>query len=58
MIYTTFAQLYDELMEPTMYDRWLAFVDQEKISKKEKMLDLACGSGRLALKLKKAGYNV
>lgn len=41
-----------------MYDRWLAFVDQEKISKKEKMLDLACGSGRLALKLKKAGYNV
>jgi ubiquinone/menaquinone biosynthesis C-methylase UbiE len=57
MIYTTFAQLYDELMEPKMYDDWLAYA-QKKLIKGSKTLDLACGSGRLAVMLAQKGYDV
>lgn len=57
MIYATFAQLYDDLMEPSMYDRWLSYVSS-KIKTDGQILELACGSGRLAVLLKQAGYNV
>ncbi|MCP0886723.1 class I SAM-dependent methyltransferase [Ligilactobacillus sp. WILCCON 0076] len=58
MNYTTFAQLYDELMEPSMYDKWLAFVERQAISKQDTILDLACGTGRLAVMLAQAQYDI
>ena len=58
MIYTTFSQLYDELMEPTMYEQWLAFVQKELDKNKGPLLDLACGAGRLAVMLAQAGFDV
>ncbi len=58
MIYQTFAKLYDELMDPTMYDQWLDFVSQRQSDKSANWLDLACGSGRLAVKLIQQGYQV
>lgn len=46
MIYSSFAKLYDELMDPTMYDQWLEFVNQELDPTEGEVLDLACGAGR------------
>lgn len=58
MIYQTFAKLYDDLMDPAMYDQWLDFVSKRQPEKKVDWLDLACGSGRLAVKLIQSGYQV
>ncbi|MDV7718791.1 methyltransferase domain-containing protein [Pediococcus ethanolidurans] len=58
MIYQTFAKLYDDLMDPAMYDQWLDFVSKRQPEKKVNWLDLACGSGRLAVKLIQSGYQV
>ena len=32
MIYTTFAKLYDDLMDPEMYANWLDFAEDELVS--------------------------
>ncbi|KRM57397.1 class I SAM-dependent DNA methyltransferase [Secundilactobacillus malefermentans] len=58
MIYSTFAKLYDELFDPAMYDEWLDFVNQNIERRDGQLLDLACGTGRLAVKLLEAGYLV
>lgn len=62
MIYETFARVYDRLMDDQLYDEWFDYV-KERIplitnGHPTKLLELACGSGTLALKLKKAGYDV
>lgn len=57
MIYTTFAQLYDELMDPDMYANWLDLV-KTQLPANANLLDLACGSGRLAVSLAQNGYQV
>ena len=54
MIYTTFAKLYDDLMDPEMYANWLDFAEGELAS--GNVLDLACGSGRFAVKLAEHGF--
>ncbi|MGV0167262.1 class I SAM-dependent DNA methyltransferase [Furfurilactobacillus sp. WILCCON 0119] len=58
MIYDQFAAFYDELFDPAMYDSWLDFVRRQGVSKDAQILDLACGTGRLAVKLVSAGYHV
>ncbi|WP_125981424.1 class I SAM-dependent DNA methyltransferase [Loigolactobacillus iwatensis] len=58
MIYQTFATLYDEMMDTTLYDRWLSFVQKYAPKKAHKLLELACGTGILAVKLAKQGYQV
>ncbi|WP_261810435.1 class I SAM-dependent DNA methyltransferase [Levilactobacillus humaensis] len=58
MIYQTFAELYDELFDPAMYDQWLDFVAQRVDPKDGDLLDLACGSGRLGVLLAQKGYQV
>lgn len=57
MIYTTFAKLYDELMDPEMYEQWFLFA-KKHLSLDDRILELACGSGRLAVRLAQAGYQV
>lgn len=63
MIYTEFAKFYDDLFDVTLYDRWAHFVEiQTKGIQKDrselKILDLACGTGRLAIKLAQMGFQV
>ena len=58
MSYQTFAQVYDAIMDETLYDRWGQFVDKHLQNKKTKLLELACGTGALAVALSKRGYTV
>ncbi|MDV0430837.1 class I SAM-dependent methyltransferase [Lactiplantibacillus sp. DA1] len=58
MIYQTFAELYDELFDPAMYQQWLDFVRRELPSQDGQLLELACGTGRLGVLLAQAGYQV
>ncbi|MFK5675789.1 class I SAM-dependent DNA methyltransferase [Ligilactobacillus sp. LYQ60] len=57
MIYTTFAQLYDQLMEPAFYTQWMVYA-RKRLIPRAPTLDLACGSGRLSVALAQAGYPV
>ena len=57
MIYQTFAQLYDELFDPQLYECWQAYV-QESVTPGATLLDLAGGAGRLGVKLAQAGFAV
>lgn len=63
MIYTEFAKFYDDLFDATLYDRWAHFVVNktkgiQKQPSEIKILDLACGTGRLAVKLAQKGFQV
>ncbi|ALC81692.1 MULTISPECIES: class I SAM-dependent DNA methyltransferase [Bacillus] len=61
MIYRDFASVYDELMSHAPYDEWLKWIDESiKAAGKEKgsVLDLACGTGELTLRLAKNGFEV
>lgn len=58
MMYAQFAEFYDELFDPAMYDSWLDFVRQQHPADQTDVLELACGTGRLAVKLIQAGYQV
>ncbi|KRM68116.1 methyltransferase [Apilactobacillus ozensis DSM 23829 = JCM 17196] len=57
MIYTSFAQLYDELFDSDMYDNWFEFVAKH-VDKDSNILNVACGNGRLDCLLLENGYNV
>lgn len=59
MIYTTFAQLYDQLMDPVVYEEWIKYFKQQvAVDTNAKVLDLGCGSGALTLLLQEAGYQL
>lgn len=61
MSYGKFAYLYDQLMEDAPYDSWVELIIQkvEKFSVTgKKLLDLACGTGQLSIRLGKQGYDV
>lgn len=63
MIYTEFAKFYDDLFDATLYDRWADYVVESAQQMNQapsdlKILDLACGTGRLAVKLAKLGFQV
>ncbi|MEE8823949.1 dTDP-3-amino-3,6-dideoxy-alpha-D-glucopyranose N,N-dimethyltransferase [Lentilactobacillus sunkii] len=63
MIYTEFAKFYDDLFDATLYERWAAYVVRQagiigKENNELKILDLACGTGRLAIKLAQMGFQV
>lgn len=61
MSYQKFAYLYDELMDDVPYDEWVNWV---KVLKEKyglngnKILDLACGTGELSVRLQAAGFDV
>lgn len=61
MIYDGFASVYDHLMVDTPYDEWYEFLLKvyKKYNLKGKdILDLACGTGAMSLRLSKSGYKV
>ncbi|MBT2690295.1 class I SAM-dependent methyltransferase [Bacillus sp. ISL-47] len=61
MSYGKFAYLYDQLMEDVPYDSWVELISQKAGKygvRGKKLLDLACGTGQLAIRLGKQGYDV
>lgn len=61
MSYEKFAYLYDELMQDVPYENWINIVndytEKYRISGR-KLLDLACGTGELSVRLAAEGYAV
>ena len=59
--YSGFAKVYDRLMEDVPYDKWIENIKKligEINLKPQNVLELACGTGTLSLKISKMGYNV
>jgi ubiquinone/menaquinone biosynthesis C-methylase UbiE len=59
MSFQIFAHYYDEIMDQSVYDSWLRYV--EKYTNGEKglnLMDLACGTGKIAVQLAKKGHHV
>lgn len=60
--YKEFARVYDEFMDQTPYDTWFCNVQnlfaQYHVPKRGMILDLGCGTGKMARRLSRAGYNV
>ena len=60
--YRDFARVYDEFMDQTPYDEWLLNIlnifKEYKIDKDTQVLDLGCGTGKMARKLVREGYQV
>lgn len=53
MIYHTFAQLYDQLFDDELYQKWAAYTMANGGQDAQQILDLAGGAGRLAVLLAK-----
>ena len=61
MTYGKFAYLYDDLMKDVPYDEWVRFLQiqvQTYGVEGQKILDLACGTGELSIRLSSAGFEV
>jgi SAM-dependent methyltransferase len=61
MTYEKFAYLYDELMKDVPYEEWVQFINKEASAygiTGKKLLDLACGTGELSIRLAEEGYEV
>ncbi len=61
MSYERFAYVYDYLMQDVPYDGWLKYVNKQASDysiQGKKVLDIACGTGELSLKLAAEGYDV
>lgn len=58
MEYETFAFVYDQIMDDSLYQKWLDFTKRHVRSNQHTVLELACGTGILALDLAKEGYDV
>lgn len=57
MAYETFASVYDEVMDKSLYEKWYEF-SKRHLKGKTQLLELACGTGALACRFAKAGYDV
>ena len=57
MSYETFAFVYDEVMDDSLYDQWLAF-SKRYLPANITVLEMACGTGALAVALANTGYEV
>jgi len=65
LIYKGFARMYDALMADAPYDEWAAYIDsvfKNRLNIPEcdqpLVLDLACGTGNMTLRLAKMGYDM
>lgn len=61
MIYQGFSGVYDSLMAHAPYDQWVEWIEKS-ISAQQKenvrILDLACGTGEISVRLAEKGYDV
>ncbi|USS85253.1 class I SAM-dependent methyltransferase [Fructilactobacillus myrtifloralis] len=57
MIYSQFATFYDQLFDNELYPQWADYV-KRWVQPPARVLDLACGTGRLLVLLDQAGYQV
>ncbi|GEO58138.1 class I SAM-dependent DNA methyltransferase [Companilactobacillus bobalius] len=51
MIYNSFARVYSELMDDSLYAKWAQYVEQQVSDKAKSLLDVACGTGDLTIQL-------
>lgn len=61
MSYERFAYLYDQLMQDVPYDKWVSIIEEytQKYSiEGKKLLDLACGTGEISVRLAGEGFEV
>ena len=56
--YADFSQVYDQIMDQSLYDEWLDFSLRYFPQNTKTVLELACGSGALAVKFAQAGFEV
>lgn len=59
--YEQFSYIYDRLMNDAPYDKWVDYVHKEKSRFQvsgNRLLDLACGTGELSIRLIKDGFQV
>jgi len=58
MAYETFAFVYDEVMDDSLYQQWLDFSLRHLPKATNQVLELACGTGALAVEFAKKGFDV
>ena len=51
--YETFAAVYDEIMDDSLYDKWTDFSLRHLPQETKTILELACGTGIQAVRLLK-----
>ncbi|MQS76495.1 class I SAM-dependent DNA methyltransferase [Companilactobacillus halodurans] len=51
MIYNSFARVYSELMDDSLYAKWAEYVEKEAGTIDKTLLDVACGTGDLTILL-------
>lgn len=57
-IYKTFAKIYDEVMDESVYEDWLDFTTRHIGNESQTILELACGTGILSVELANLGHKV
>ncbi|WP_188942070.1 class I SAM-dependent DNA methyltransferase [Virgibacillus salexigens] len=59
MVYKRMANVYDILMKDAPYDQWIQFTENLIQGRNiQQIADLGCGTGEVAIKLAKKGYQV
>lgn len=56
--YEDFSKVYDQVMDQSLYDDWLAFTKRHIAKSSKSIFELACGSGALSVLLAQNGYDV
>ncbi|NBG89488.1 class I SAM-dependent DNA methyltransferase [Isachenkonia alkalipeptolytica] len=62
MEYGYLAKIYDQLMKEVDYKEWASFIEKcikkNNSTKRNKLLELACGTGNVTIPLAKKGYEI
>ena len=56
--YQKFAEVYDAIMDDSLYDKWTDFSLRHFPKNKKKLLELACGTGIQSVRFSQAGFDV